>query len=57
MLVSRFMDVISTFTLYYIRHVGRWKVSDEPVVRHEVMKIAYAYFRLRTNLIFPTNRK
>jgi hypothetical protein len=57
MLVSRFVKVITVFTMYYGRHVGRLKVSDMPVVRYEVMKIAYAYFRLKTNLIIPTNRK
>jgi hypothetical protein len=42
--------------MYYGRHVGRWKVPDEPV-GYEVMKIAYACFRLKTNLIIPTKRK
>jgi len=30
-----------------LRQARRCKVSDEPVVRYEVMKIAYSYFRLK----------
>ena len=57
MLVSRLVVVIISFTMYYGRHLGRWKVFDQPVVRYEVMKIAYAYFGLKISLIIPINRK
>jgi hypothetical protein len=47
-LVSRRVKVINTLTIYCDRLVGRCKVS-EPVVRYEVMKIPYEYFRPKTN--------